>query len=406
MRLMTESTVKNEQLIIGLMSGSSLDGIDAALVRVTGCCEATTWTLVDFLSTPFKPEVKKHLLALFDYERCTVDKVCLMNSVLGELFAENALAIVKQAGVNVEEIDAMGVWPQMVYHLPARSNPKEILGYHLGACLQLGDLNVIVERTGITTIGSFCARDIAVGGNGAPLTGLGDYIVYHHVERNRAIQNIGGIANVNLVLAAGGMDQVIGFDTGPGNMLIDSIVRHLTQEQWQYDHDGQMASSGRVDSTLVNSFLEDPFIQQRPPKAAGRENFGEHFTKAFLAEAETRKLSNNDIVATATSLTVEAIAFNYEHFLLPYAPIHEVVIGGGGALNPALMRMLRERLRPIEIATDDEYGIPSFAKEAIYMALITNETLRGHANNVSSVTGASRPVVMGLIAPAYRGIRV
>lgn len=393
---------KDERLIIGMMSGSSVDGVDAALVRVRGCCEATRYEMVDFLSTPFAPDAKQHIFDLFVYETSTVDKVTLMNAVLGELFAEGALGVMAQAGYASQDIDLISVWPQMVYHLPGRSNPQDILGYHMGACLQLGDLNVIAERTGVTTVGSFCQRDIAAGGNGAPLTGLGDYILYHHPERNRAVQNIGGIANVNLVPADGGIDEVIGFDTGPGNMLIDAVVRHFSSDQLHYDRDGRMAFSGSVNRELLGRFLADPFIQQDPPKAAGRENFGHAFTQRFLREAESLELSENDTVATATALTVEAIALNYERHLLHRAPIHEVIVGGGGALNPALMAMLRDRVAPIPVAIDDDYGISSFAKEAIYMAFIANETARGHANNVPSVTGAAKPVVMGLIAPAYR----
>jgi anhydro-N-acetylmuramic acid kinase len=290
----------------------------------------------------------------------------------------------------------------MVYHFPGRSNPQTLLGRTTGACLQLGDLNVIAERTGITTIGSFCARDIAAGGNGAPLTGLGDYVLYHHDERNRAVQNIGGIANVNLVLAAGGLDDVVGFDTGPGNMVIDAVVRHLTGGQLEFDRDGELANAGRPSPELVDRFLADPFIQQEPPKAAGRENFGEQFAGEFLAAGATAALSTEDVVASATALTVESIVLNYERHLLPRAPIDEVIVGGGGALNPALLRMLRERLGSIPVAVDDDYGIPSFAKEAIYLALVAHEAARGHANNVPSVTGAARPVVMGLVAPAYR----
>jgi anhydro-N-acetylmuramic acid kinase len=396
--LLDETT--NEHLVVGIMSGSSCDGADAALVRLTDCCENAQVELVEFVTEPFDEAQKEAIFALFDVDRSSVDQICLMNVVLGELFARAANSVIEKSGVARGEVALVGVWPQMVYHYPGRSNPQTVLGFQTGACLQLGDLNVIAERTGITTIGSFCIRDIAAGGNGAPLTGLGDYVLYHHPERNRAIQNIGGIANVNLVPASGGLDSVIGFDTGPGNMVIDEVVRRLTGGALDYDRDGQLAAAGAVDDLLVQRFLHDPFIQQDPPKAAGRENFGQQFATEFLAAGEERGLGAEDLVASATALTVESIALNYDRHLRPQAELHEVIVGGGGALNPTLLRMLRERVDPVPVAVDEDYDVPSFAKEAIYMALLAKEAALGHSNNVPSVTGAGAPVVMGLIAPA------
>jgi anhydro-N-acetylmuramic acid kinase len=392
---------KPERLIVGLMSGSSLDGIDAALMRVKGRGENTSYDMIEFDYMPFEVDTQSSVMDLFEYQSSTVDKVCIMNVILGELFAKAVLGVVAKAGYSPEVIDLIGVWPLSVYHVPGRSNPQELLGYRTGAVLQLGDLNVIAERTGITTIGSFCARDIAVGGNGAPLTGVGDYTLYHHPEKNRVVQNIGGIANANLVPAHGGLTSMIGFDTGPGNMLIDAVVRHLTNGRLHYDEDGRMALAGRVDSELLGHFMQDPFIQGTPPKAAGRENFGEHFARKFMAMAKEKGLADNDMVATATALTVESIAHSYERYFMPHASLDEVIVGGGGALNLALMQMLRQRLSPIPIKVDEDYGISSFAKEAMYMGFLANETLAGRPNNVPSITGGSRPVVMGLIAPAY-----
>lgn len=383
-----------------MMSGSSVDGIDAALVRVTGCCEATRFDLVDFVCRDFSDDERRLVLDLFDYGSSTVDKVCLMNALLGELFADAVRQVLEQTRTRPADVDAVGVWPQMVYHLPARSNPQEIAGYRIGAALQLGDLNVVAERTGITAIGSFSARDIAAGGNGAPLTGLGDYVVYHHPERNRVVQNIGGIANANYVPAEGGLDAVTGFDTGPGNMVIDEVVRQVTGGVQQLDRDGEMARAGQVDRRLLDRLMLEPFIQASPPKAAGREQYGAHFAKQLIEGGRSQGLRDADLVATATALTVEAIATSYERFFLPRGPIDEVIVGGGGAYNPALLEMLRARVAPITVAIDEDYGISSFAKEAIYMALVTNEVIMGHPNNVPSVTGAVRPVTMGLIALA------
>ena len=389
---------KSKPIILGMMSGSSVDGIDVAAVEIEDCCEATKFELLEFLCVPFDPEHKKLVLELFHYDSSTVDAVCLANALLGELFADAALEMLRQLGGGSSNVACIGVWPQMVYHLPGRSNPAEIGGRSLGAALQLGDLNVIAERTAITTVGSFCARDIAAGGNGAPLTGLGDFVVYHDPARTRVVQNIGGIANANLLPKDGGINDVVGFDTGPGNMVVDEVVRRLTHNRLDFDEDGRIAFSGARDDEFVDEFLADPFIQRNPPKATGREDFGQGFATRFLERARQLDLSFEDTVASATALTVEAIALNYERHFRPRDGIDEVIVGGGGAANPAMMTMLRQRLEGIPVAVDDDYGIPSAAKEAIYMAFLANETMRGHPNNVPSVTGASRPVVMGAIA--------
>lgn len=389
------------RLAVGLMSGSSCDGIDAALVRITGCCETAAVELIEFCSVPYSREEKERIFPLHDPDAAGVDDITLMNVILGELFAAAALQVIEEAGVDKSHVALVAVWPQMVHHFPARSNPQQLLGRTFGACLQLGDLNVVAERTGITTVGSFCARDIAAGGNGAPLTGLGDYVLYRHPDRTRAVQNIGGIANVCLVPAGGKLEDVIGFDTGPGNMVIDATVRALTDGAAEFDRDGLMAAAGTPHAELVERFVADPFIQADIPKAAGRENFGEQFAAAFLRAARELELSPEDTVASATALTVEAIALNYERHLLPRMAIDEVILGGGGALNPTLVRMLDERLGDgVTVTADDDAGVPSDAREAVYMALIGHEALQGHPNNAPSVTGARGPVVMGLIAPA------
>jgi anhydro-N-acetylmuramic acid kinase len=391
---------KPERLIVGIMSGSSLDGVDAALVRVQACCESTRWELVEFAYEPFGPEAKERLFGLFDYERGSVIEATLMNAVLGEYIARACRSVWEKAGLGAEAIDLLAVWPQMVFHQPGRMSPLDVLGFRLGACLQLGDLNTIAERTGVNVVGSFCQRDIAAGGNGSPLTGLGDYVVYHDAGRNRVVQNIGGIANGNLVPADGRIRDVVGFDTGPGNMLIDAVVRHVTDGACEFDRDGEMAARGRVSRELVEATLRHPFIQREPPKAAGWEDFGTPFGAEFLAHGARLGVGPDDLVATATAVTAESIALNHERWLRPRARIDEVILGGGGALNPTLVRMLRERLAPTAVAVDEDYGVPSFAKEAIYMAFLGNEAVMGHPNNVPSVTGAAREVVMGTFATA------
>lgn len=403
LRRLLAAADRSERLIVGIMSGSSLDGIDAALVRVRGCCESTRWELVDFLYEPFEAGAKAYLWELFDRDRATVEKVTLANAILGEYIADACEGVWRKAGLAASDVDLLSVWPQMVDHVPARMNPRTVLGLTLGGCLQLGDLNTVAERTGVNVVGSFCQRDIAAGGNGSPLTGLGDFIVYHDPNRNRIVQNIGGIANANLVPAVGGLEAVVGLDTGPGNLLIDDVVRSVTNGASEYDRDGAMAGAGTVDPTLLAETLQHPFIQRQPPKAAGREDFSEAWAARFLARGRTLGLTDSDLVATATAVTVESIALNHERHLHPLAAVDEVIVGGGGASNATMVRMLRDRLAPIRVSVDEDHGVPSFAKEAIYMAFLGNEVVMGHPNNVPSVTGAHRAVTMGVIALGMPG---
>jgi anhydro-N-acetylmuramic acid kinase len=387
----------DERLIVGLMSGSSLDGIDAALVATSGCCDDLTFRLEAFECVPFDSATRAELLGLYEYATATVDKVCIANAVLADLFADAIRKVVAAGQGSLPDVDLIGVWPQMVYHLPTRTNPFSWRGQNRGACLQLGDISAIAERTAITTVGGFCARDIAAGGNGAPLTGFGDFAVFHRPGTGRVIQNIGGIANANFIPRDARRSDVVGFDTGPGNMVIDAVVSVVTEGKHHYDPDGRMAARGTVDNEFLTALLDNPFIAKEPPKAAGREDFGADYLRRILAEAEARDVRGDDLIATVTALTVESIVSSYERFFAPWGEIDEVIVGGGGARNLTLLGLLRDRLQ-CSVMTDDELGVPSFAKEALYMALLANETVRGHANNFPSVTGADHDVVMGLVA--------
>jgi anhydro-N-acetylmuramic acid kinase len=386
------------RLVIGLVSGSSVDGIDAGLVSITGTCENSRIELRHFECLDFDDDTRSQLLELFHYPNATVDKLTRMHAILGECFADAAHTVAHAANTPMHTIDAIGVWGQMMYHLPTRTNPFTWRGRTLGSSLQIGDLSRIATRTGITTIGDLAAADIAAGGNGCPMSALFDYAMYHDPGRNRVVQNIGGIANCDLIPAAGGLPAVIGFDTGPGNMIIDGLVRHYTNGQQHYDHNGAAAARGHTHQPLLDQLLNDPFIQQTPPKAAGRENYGAHYINHVLTLADNYNLTPDDTIATATDLTAHSIANAYRTHLPPI-PIHEVIVGGGGARNPTLMRQLAHHTNTT-ITTDDHYGIPSFAKEAMNVALIANETLLGHPNHAPGVTGADQGTITGVIAMA------
>jgi anhydro-N-acetylmuramic acid kinase len=385
------------RLVVGLVSGSSVDGIDAGLVAITGSCEQSRVELRHFECLDFDDETRGMILALFDYPTATVDKLARMHAILGECFADAARLVTDAAGVPLTQVDAIGVWGQMMYHLPTRTNPFTWRGRTLGSSLQIGDLSRVAVRTGVTTIGDLAAADIAAGGNGCPMAALFDYVTYHDAERNRVVQNIGGIANCDLVPAAGGLGDVIGFDTGPGNMVIDGLVRHLTNGAEHYDRDGAAAARGKICQPLLDQLLLDPFITRTPPKAAGRENYGAHYISQLLDQAAPYQLPADDLIATATALTAVSIAHAYrDHF--PPLPLHDVIVGGGGARNPTLLNMLAHHTGA-RVTTDDEYGIPSFARESMNVALLANETLLGHVNHAPNVTGAPVGVMTGLVAP-------
>jgi anhydro-N-acetylmuramic acid kinase len=391
--------------VIGLGSGSSLDGVDAALVGIRGSCETASIELKHFVSTEFDTETRGQMLELFEYEKSTIDKLCVMHAIMGELFAEAALKVASEHGTPMSDVECIGVWGQMMYHMPAYSLPFEWRGRKLGSSLQIGDLNRIAVRTGVTTIGDTANADIASGGNGAPTPALVDYSLYHDDERNRAVQNVGGIGNYNFIPAGGGIEDVSGVDTGPGVMIIDALVRHYTGGAELFDRDGERAARGTVSQTLLDELMQEAYIQMPPPKAAGREQYGTHFVRGIVQRAEALGLAEDDVIATATMLTVESIAINLERHALPTArgesgTLDEMIVGGGGALNPTMLRMFADRLG-CKISRHEDYGVPSFALEAMIEAMVASETYIGHTNHVPSHSGAGSSVFAGLIAPGY-----
>jgi anhydro-N-acetylmuramic acid kinase len=275
-------------------------------------------------------------------------------------------------------------------------NPVTTGGITTSSVLLLGEPAVVAERIGVTTVSHFRNRDLAAGGLGAPLTGFGDYVLYHHTELNRAVQNIGGIANVCLVPAHGGIDTVIGFDTG--NMVVDALVNMMTGGEQQFDRDGKIASQGKLDKELLAELLADSYFSKLPPKATGRERFGVQYATVLREKGHERGLSDEDIVAVATVLTADSIALAYKQFLLPLTRLDQIIVGGGGAYNKTMMQQLQIQMDPVPVLRAEDLGISSYSREAVYAALLANETVSGRAANLPKVTGARRSVVMGAIS--------
>lgn len=373
------------------MSGTSADGIDAVVAEIAAGASGRRASLIAHVHQDFSPALRQRLLAASLHG--TVAEICELNFLLGEHFARAALAVVKRARLQPAQIIAIGSHGQTVHHLPNARTPST---------LQIGEPAVIAERTGITTVADFRVRDMAAGGQGAPLVPFADWVLFTDPVRPRIIQNIGGIGNLTFLPPRAKLSEVIAFDTGPGNMIIDATVAALSGGKLTYDRDGRWAARGKTSEKLLADCLAHPFLKRRPPKTTGREEFGEMFLKRMFAQARALRLADADIVATATEFTAASIADAYRCFLLPKLPARQfegihIVIGGGGVRNATLMRMLQDRAGFGTVCGHEDFGIDSSAKEPLAFALLAHETLSGRPSNVPSATGARRAVVLGKV---------
>jgi len=378
-------------LVIGLMSGTSFDGVDAALVAIRGKGTATKLELLAHDTYPYRAAVRRLVAEVSVPATGTVDKVCRANALLGELFAEAAIAIAKEAGVTLRRIHAIGSHGQTIHHLP---QPTRVAGRLVAATLQIGEPSIIAERTGVTTVADFRPRDMACGGQGAPLVPYVDYLLFRHRTRGRLLLNIGGIANVTYLPPRCRADQVVAFDTGPGNMLLDGLASTQTGGRKKFDRGGAMARRGTVCERLLRKLMRHPYLRKTPPKSTGRETFGAPFAQRLLSQAEG--LAPEDILATASAFTADSIHDAATRFA---GPVGEVIASGGGCHNQAVMARLAERFAPAPVHTTDAFGIPLDAKEAVAFAILAHETLAGRPCNLPSATGAAKPAVLGKIIP-------
>ena len=388
-------------IVVGLMSGTSADGVDAAVMRISGAPPQLRWSLVKHHFCEYPGALRAEVLACMA-QNATVDRVCALNVALGEFYATATLAAISASGLQPSRVRLIGCHGQTLWHIPAI------------ATLQVGEPAVLAERTGIAVVSNFRSRDIAAGGQGAPLVAYVDELLYRDDYKSRALQNLGGIANVTYVPAriqhrsksnraqlkgasAERAGFTLGFDTGPANMLIDDIARRATNGAWQCDHDGAMAAAGAVHGGLLEELLGMPFFAQKPPKTTGREVFGAQLGAQLWDRMRTLRAMPKDLAATLTMLTATSIADAYRDFL-PALP-DEVILSGGGARNPTLVRMLTACLRSLKsdiaVTTSDALGMPVEAKEAACFALLAYETLHGRPGNLPSATGARKRVVLG-----------
>lgn len=353
--------------IAGIMSGTSLDGIDVAVIDVNG----RKWELVEFQSAPYSKQLKARILNASNHVTHTAE-ISRLNFELGERYAAAVLAL------KTKSIDLIGCHGQTIFH-------------ERGNTLQIGEPAVLAERTEIPVVSNFRTRDIAAGGQGAPLVPFVDYLLWASKKLLRVALNIGGIANITVLPPGAKPEEIVAFDTGPGNMVIDQLAQIITKGKQDFDKDGKLFRKGQPNMALLAKLLKAKYYKQQPPKSAGREQYGKEFIEAMIATGETPL----NLLATATLLTASSIATAIQRYA--GGPVDEVIVAGGGAHNPHLMSHLAALLPGTTVAPSSGYGVPVDAKEAIAFALLANETWARRPGNLPSATGASRPVILGNI---------
>lgn len=399
-------------IVAGVMSGTSADGIDVALVRITDAAKAPVaghrrnqrsgkrqtnaglrFRLLGHAAFPYPKTVRTAVLAAMNASQASVADLARLNFLLGELYADAVLATQRKFRIKAQLVGCHG---QTIFH---QGELQRFLGRRVAVTWQTGEGAVIAARVGVPVVSDFRPADMAAGGKGAPLVPFLDYFLYRDVRLGRIAQNIGGIANLTAIPANAKPWQVVAFDTGPGNMVIDAVTEQLFHQP--YDRDGRIAASGTVLDNVVTSILRAPFFRRKPPKTAGREEFGREFATDFVRRCG--HASKADIVATATALTARSIADALRRFVVrPSAAYQQIIVSGGGAKNPALLAMLANELSPLGISLrlSDEFGLPSAAKEAAAFALLAYETWNQRPSNIPSATGAQRPAILGKISYA------
>ncbi len=375
--------------IAGIMSGTSLDGIDVALVHIEGSGVKSKVELIHFNTVPFCNDIKNEIQQSLSIENSNVQLICSLNFKLGLCFANAVKEVCKESNVSLEKLDLIGSHGQTIYHQPKQD------GNMIPSTLQIGEPAVIAYETNTTVISNFRTMDMAAGGQGAPLVPYSEVILYRHQTKNRLLQNIGGIGNVTVIPSQRSDKSVIAFDTGPGNMVIDEVCQRLFQ--LPYDQNGKIAKQGVIVDEILNYCMNHPFLKMSPPKSTGREQFGKEFVSELLKRFE--KYSKESILTTVTMFTANSIVHHYKEFILPHYEIDEVILGGGGSYNDTLVEMVRNGLKEEKCAIfiQEDIGYSSAAKEAIAFAILANETHHRNPSNVPSATGAKKSVVLGNI---------
>ena len=392
-----KSKIQNPSLVVGLMSGTSLDGIDAVVARLAGSGRDLQIEQRAFVSVPYPEAVRALLLRNSTPETTSVYELSQLNVRLAHAYADVVRLAVAEAGVSVEALDLVGSHGQTVYHVP---DAEDCAGLPTTSTLQIGDPSVLANLLGVPVVGDFRVADMALGGQGAPLVPYFDYVYFADAHETRGLLNLGGIANLTVLPKGGGPDAVYAFDTGPANMVADALAQRFFDVP--FDKDGALATSGRIDPALLDHLMADPYFAQPPPKSTGRERYGAAFVDHLIEHGTA--LPPADLLATATMLSAASIHDAYTRFFATDHPLDVLIVSGGGRHNQFLMSRLAERFVPVPVRPIDAYGLDADAKEALCFAVLAHETLNGVATNVPSVTGASRRTLLGKIClPLVRG---
>jgi anhydro-N-acetylmuramic acid kinase len=387
--------VSAPRLAVGLISGTSMDGVDAALIRISGPFSSPRVQPIAFTSVEYPVGLRRRILRAAAGGAVTAGEIAQLNFLLGEIFAEAAIEVCRQARTRPQRLAVIGSHGQTVYHQGDASRES---GRQVRSTLQLAEPAVIAARTGAPVVADFRKADLAAGGQGAPLVPLMDYLLLRDRSQGTVALNIGGIANVTVIPAAARPGQVTGFDTGPGNMVMDALVHRFTRGRKGYDAEGRLAAEGKVIPKALDEILRLPYFRRRPPKSAGREQFGAEFAQRYFLE-KWPHAEERDLVRTANELTAQSIARALRDFVFPEATIDRLIVSGGGSHNHALMARLRELLPQLSARLSDDFGLPVDAKEAMAFAVLADRTLHGLTGNLPSATGARRAVVLGVVSP-------
>ncbi len=383
------------RIAIGLMSGTSADGVDAALIRI-GSGFPPHVEVSEFQSIPYSGDLRRRVLIACGEPGATTAEICSLHRMVGEAFADASLALLEAADIPKSQVDFIGSHGQTIRHLPEGGEGPE--GAFLPSTLQLGDPGVISERTGCTVISDFRARDVAAGGCGAPLTPWAHRALFGRPDTPVAFLNLGGISNLTYIppLEEKGL---FGFDAGPANMTLDAFIERVTGGKELMDRDGAMAGRGHIDESALDALMDHPYLSLSPPKSTGREMFGEAFLDKFIAPLEKRGVSAEDQLETLTDFSAQSTLMAIQDHFPAEAPPVELIVGGGGIHNKTLMRHLREGLAQIPVVSSAQRGVSPGAVEAVSFALLAWGTLRGEATNVPAATGAAHETLLGNITP-------
>jgi anhydro-N-acetylmuramic acid kinase len=383
--------------VLGLMSGTSADGIDVALVNISGAPPRIAAKLLNFTSLPFPAKIRAQVLRVAEGEPVCSREISQLNFLLGELFARACSAACRRFRVSTQKIALIGSHGQTVFHQGAST---QYLGERISSTLQIGEPSIIAARTGITTVADFRPADMAVGGQGAPLVPFVDYVLYRDANAGRVSLNLGGIGNVTIIPANAEPGDVLAFDTGPANMVIDALVKHFSRGKQTFDRDARMARLGRCLPRLLDELMKGPYLCKAPPKTAGREQYGQAFVERLIRLGRSERATPEDLVRTATIFTALSVVDALHRWVPSKIKIRQLIVSGGGVHNPLIMAQIAAALPTIDVTPSSRLGVPEDAKEALAFAILAYETFHHRASNLPSATGARRHAILGKICYA------